>query len=494
MNYSTPESVGISSENILAFVNALEENHLNTHDVIISKGDTIVFEKYWAPFHKDYYHRMYSVSKSFVSLAVGFAEQDGLLCLDDPVIKYFPKELDNQPDENMRNQTIRHMLMMSTAKLCRNWFEARSDDRVAHYFANDRADSRPSGTIFQYDSTGSFIMGALVERLTGKPFMEYLREKMFQKIGVSEGARCLKCPGGHSWGDSGVLCTAMDLWKVARFTLNGGRWNGEQLLNENYVKNATSFQIFNNHAGGTIANRYGYGYQFWMTPNNSYSFCGMGSQYAICCPNTDIILIINSDTQGMDDEAKGVIFRNFFALVEETAQPVALPENKTAYDKLISKTENLKLAVALGNYVSETMKKINGVPYAVAPNPMGISRIQIDFSGSKGILKYTNAQGDKELAFGMGYNEFGPFPEEGYSDEVGSVAAPGNKYHCAASAAWVEKTKLRIQVQIIDKYFGTLNIILGFRDDLLGIYMEKNAEDFLWTYEGYASGKQIVKE
>ena len=93
MNYASPESMGISSAQILKFVEQLEKHHLNTHSLIISKGNTIVYENYWAPFHKDYLHRMYSVSKSFVSLAIGFAEQDGLLCLDDPIIKYFPKEV-----------------------------------------------------------------------------------------------------------------------------------------------------------------------------------------------------------------------------------------------------------------------------------------------------------------------------------------------------------------------------------------------------------------
>ena len=491
MHYATPESKGISSESILAFVKVLEENHLNTHSLIVARGDSIVFEKYWAPFHADYLHRMYSVSKSFVSLAIGFLEQDGLIDLDDPIIKYFPKELENQTDENMRNQTIRHMLMMSTAKLGRNWFDARTDDRVAHYFSNDRTESRPSGTIFQYDSSGSFVLGALVERITGKPFMEYLREKMFRKIGVSDEARCLTCPGGHSWGDSGILCTTRDLWKVARFTLNRGKWNGEQLLNEEYLRKATSFQIFNNHTDGALANYHGYGYQFWMTQNSAYCFCGMGCQYAICCPDSDIILVINSDNQGRDDQGKDIIFRNFFQLIEKNAQSAPLPENKAAHERLLNETKDLILAVARGKFTSETAEKINGVTYDIAPNPMGLTRMQLNFTGDKGVLKYTNAQGDKELFFGLGHNEFCPFPEDGYSDEVGSVAAPGNKYQCAVSAAWVEQSKLRLQVQIIDKYFGTLDIILGFRDDLLGIFMEKTAEDFLWTYEGYATGKQV---
>ena len=489
MNYATPESKGISSAKILEFIQTLEKNQLNTHNVIIAKGDSIVFEKYWAPFHKDYLHRMYSVTKSFVSLAIGFLEQDGLICLDDPICKYFPKETENQHDENMRNQTIRHMLMMSTAKMGGPyWFWPRITDRVAQYFDNQSPLTRPSGTIFSYDSSGSFIMGALVERITGKTLMDYLREKMFRKIGVSEEAYCLKCPGGHSWSDSAILCKPTDLLKTSRFTLNRGKWNGEQILNEQYVVDATSKQIDNNFNGGVSIESYGYGYQFWRTRDNSYFFNGMGCQFAVCSPDSDMILIYNGDNQG-NSQASHIIINSYFDLVENTAQEQALPENPEAQNLLNAETADLKLAVAQGDYVSDTQKDVDGVTYTLNDNPMGITKVQLSFNGNRGVLKYTNAQGDKELPFGLGYNEFSDFPEEGYSDEIGSVSKPGHKYHCAASAAWTERSKLYIKVQIIDKYFGTLNITMGFRDGLLGLYMVKTAEDFLGTYDGIASGK-----
>lgn len=145
---------GISSDAILQFIQLLEEKQLSTHNLIFMKGNNVFFEKYWAPFHKDFLHRMYSVSKSFVSIAVGFAEQDGLLSLDDKISKYFPEETKNLTDENMLNQTIRHMLMMSTAKPAEYWFDARTDDRVRFYFENKAENSRPSGTVYEYDSQG----------------------------------------------------------------------------------------------------------------------------------------------------------------------------------------------------------------------------------------------------------------------------------------------------------------------------------------------------
>lgn len=488
MNYSIPEKEGIKSSHIQKYIEVLEEAQLSTHDIIIMRHGNIIFENYWKPFNRDFQHRMYSVTKSFVAIAIGFLEQDGLIKLDDAIIKYFPDELKNQTDENMKNQTIRHMLMMSTAKPERGWFAAKPQDRVRFYFENDLKESRPSGTVYQYDSTGSFIMGALVERITGKELMEYLREKLFDKIGVSKEAYCLKCPGGHSWGDSALICTPTDLLKVAQFCMNKGRWNGEQILNEEFVTAATSKQIDNNTLGIYDFDKLGYGYQIWRTYDNSFFFNGMGCQFAICVPDKDIIMVYNGDNQGILS-AKKIIFDNFFNIIVRKAQDSELPENDAEYTALTDYAKTLKLFAAKGEKHNDFEKKINNVTYIMNENPMGISKMKLCFNGDSGKLYYTNAQGDKEISFGMCENAFGDFPQEGYSDEVGTY--PGNRlYKYAASAAWVGKNQLFIKVQIIDTYFGILNINLGFREDgMLGVNMNKVAEDFLNEYQGYACGK-----
>ena len=494
MQYISPEKAGVSSANVQRFIDFLEKNQLSTHNVILSRGNDIFFEKYWEPFHPGFLHRMYSVSKSFVSLAIGFLEQEGKLDLDAPVTRYFPEEMEKQTDENFRNMTIRHMLMMSTAKPGQNWFTARIPDRVRYYFENDCPQSRPAGTVFEYDSTGSFVMGALVERITGMKFMEYLRGKLFEKIGVSQEAHCLTCPGGHSWGDSAVLCTPRDLWHVARFVLNKGSWNGEQILNREYLELATTRQIDNDNWQTVNYDTCGYGYQFWMTYQNSFAFVGMGGQYAICVPDKDLILVINGDNQGKEIAGK-LVFDSFFEYIVNPAVKESLPEDESAQAQLEAATADLKLAYAQGETHSDWEKEINDITYVLDPNPMGITRMKLHLEKDQGTLFYTNAQGDKELSFGLGKNVFGLFPQEGYSDQTGSVSAPGHFYKCAASAAWVEAKKLFLKVQIIDDYFGNLSIVMGFRDDhRLGIYMCKCAEDFLDEYTGFASGRRSVQD
>ena len=89
--YCTPEEAGISSKHVMDFYRALEGYGLSTHSVILARGDKIFSEHYYAPFTPDFKHRMYSVSKTFVSMAVGFCIQDGLFSIDDPMAKFFPE-------------------------------------------------------------------------------------------------------------------------------------------------------------------------------------------------------------------------------------------------------------------------------------------------------------------------------------------------------------------------------------------------------------------
>ena len=487
MEFCTPEKMGIRSENILEYIKILEQSRLSTHDVILMRGGKIIYEAYWKPFNKDFKHRMYSVTKSFVAIAIGFLEQEGKLSLDDKISKYFLDELKDQPDLNMHNQTIRHMLIMSTAKAERNWFEAKPKDRVRFYFENDRIGSRPSGTLYQYDSSGSFVLAALVERISGMSLMDFLRNRLFDKIGVSKDAYCLTCPGGHSWGDSALICTPRDLLLVAQFVMSKGKWNGEQILNERFVTEATSMQIPNTILNDDEFNTQGYGYLIWRTLDNSFFFNGMGCQFAICVPDKDIILIYNADNQGKD-YAKKIVIENFFNLIARTAVDEELPENQISAKELEDYSNELKLLTTYGENQSKILEKINNKTYLLNENPMGIKTLRFKFCENRGIIYYTNEQGDKELEFGIGENVFTFFPQDGYSDKIATV--PGNRhYACAVSGSWIDENHLAIKVQVIDTYFGVLDMHFSFRDNLIGVQMVKAAEDFFGEYQGFAGGE-----
>ena len=488
----TPESVGVKSEDIKKYVECLENANLSTHSIVMMRHGKVFYEAYWKPFNENFLHRMYSVSKSFVALAVGFAVQDGLFGLDDKIVDLLDEKIVENASDRVKMQTVRNMLMMSTGSPLEpwNWFATNAPDRVKAYF--DKSVHNPHmqripGCIFEYDSWGSFVLGALVEKKTGKKRMEYLREKMFDKIGVSKEAYCLECPGGNAWGDSAVLCTSLDLAKVVNFTMNMGNHNGEQILNEKFVKDATS-NLINTNAGAFSTGSYGYGYLIWRTRENSFFFNGMGCQFGIAIPDKDMVFVINSDNQGIPN-AKSSIMDPFYEIIVHNAED-KLDENDKAHKDLLEYSSNLKL-FSLKDSKKENMSAlINGKTFRVSENPMGIKDIKFTFSNNENIFEYTNEQGKKELKFGINENAFGNFPQEGYSDMIGGVKAPGNYYDCAASGAWTNENQLAIAVQVIDKYFGRLYMRFAFPDETtVAVEMNKVAENFMSEYQGYAEGK-----
>ena len=268
-----------------------------------------------------------------------------------------------------------------------------------------------------------------------------------------------------------------------------GKWDGEQILNEEFVTAATSKQIANSLNGLNDHDAQGYGYLIWRTFDNSFFFNGMGAQLAICVPDKDMILIYNADNQG-HSHSKSTIIDNFFRVIARRAVDTELPENKQEQEELAEYVKDLKLFTAKGEKYCELQEKINNVTYIMNDNPMGIKTVKLSFEDGKGKFCYENATGYKELKFGFGFNEFYPFPQEGYSDLVG--AQKGNRlYDCAGSAAWVTDYQLFIKVQIIDTYFGITNITIGYDKDLrMTIRMASIAEDFLGEYKGFATGEQ----
>ena len=158
-----------------------------------------------------------------MGIAVGLLLSEGKLSLDDKTADlFFDKIGDVSLPPELREQTVRDMLTMSTAGTCDNWFKSSDTDRTHLYFSG-RTKNRLPGTLWHYDSSGSQVLSSLVERLSGMPLLEYLREKLFSHTGGFESAEILKAPNGDSWGDSAMICTPRDMAIFATLLMRGGR-------------------------------------------------------------------------------------------------------------------------------------------------------------------------------------------------------------------------------------------------------------------------------
>src|SRR5690625_1007704 len=166
-------------------------------------------------------------------------------------------------------------------------------------------------------------------------FLEYMRDKLLDPVGFSKDSWCIQTPEGTSWGGSGVLCTLRDLAKLAYVCLKKGKWGDKQLISEEYIQEATTKQIDN-----SLMDEEGYGYQIWMEKHNGFSFRGMGSQFAFCYPEEDVIFACISDTQMMGDLATSFIrdafYEEIFAKLTKAPFPVN-PEAQEELDQVISR-------------------------------------------------------------------------------------------------------------------------------------------------------------
>lgn len=482
-NKITPEKAGISSKYVKKFIETLNRRGLVTHSVILMKGDDIFAEYYWAPFSADTCHRMYSQTKSYVAIAIGLLVEDGKLSLSDKIVDHFPEKIKRELPENLAKQTVRDMLMMCTVGEPPYWFYHGNPDRTDLYL-NENANTFPSGMRFKYDSAGSQVLSSLVEKLSGMSLFDFLSSRIFRHLGTFKTATILKCPNGDSWGDSALVCTPRDMASFGRFLMKGGMWDGKRLMNEEYIKTACSKLTDNQESAFDDYYNQGYGYQIWRLPENAFSFNGMGAQHTVCLPDKDLTFVITSDNQGYGP-AKSLIFSAFYEIIVDNMQASSLPEDPTAYAEAIALGDTLKLAAMSGKEESRLAEIIEGKTYFCDQNPTGITKFSFTFDGDKGIFRYTNAQGDKEIPFGIGYNIFGKFPQLGYSDEYGvTLTTNGFMYDCAASAAFRDQNKLLLRIQIIDRYLGNMFARFSFRDDLATVTMTKTAEAFLDEYHG----------
>lgn len=484
---TTPEEVGIRSEKVLEFIKILNGYQMKTHSIVMARGNKIFAECYYAPFHKGFLHRMYSVSKSFVSMAVGLAMTEGLLNLDDPIISYFPEFENQNVDEDYEECTIRNMLsMQSNINVPTAWW-GKYKSRVEAYYANKTG--QIPGTLYYYDSVGSFLLGCIIEKLTGKTFLEYLKEKVLLKIGFSKESYTLYEPGGFTVGDSGVMCTTRDLLLFARLIMNKGEWEGQQYIDREFMEQAISCQVSNDIYGEISSwKNSGYGYLIWKTHKDGFSLVGMGDQLAICDMKRDFLFVITSDNQG-DSSARPIIFNEVYNHFLNEMQDEPLEKNDNAVNELRTYLSKQKLICQLGEETSRLAEKINGVKYIMDDNKLNISYLRLKLSEEAGILDFERDGQLYALEFALGKNKLIKFSFGERNDRITMGKTEKGKYNCASSGAWREEDSFSIKVQVIDTYFGCLNIHLGFKDERVTLFMCKSGQYVFDGIDGYAIGK-----
>ncbi len=468
--YAAPEAVGIDSKWIKGFCDRLEGCHLPMHSFILVKNDKIIAEAYYAPYKADTLHRMFSITKSFVSIAIGLLEEEGKLSINDKIIDYFPEKIsDGELSPYLRELTIKDMLRMATCHKMTTYKLPGVTDWVGSFFTTPP--SHVPGTTFSYDTSSTHTLCALVEKMTGMKMLDYLRVRFLDEIGFSKEAYVLAAPGGESLGGSGLMATPMDLLKFIYVISRNGKVNDSQLLPEDYVRAATAFQIDTYGKCSSWEEMQGYGYQFWRASHNGVWCYGMGGQYACYYPDQDMILITTADTQGRAGGTQ-LIFDAFY---QEIYDKIGTPIKEEPVDLAKYLASRTLLHVG-GNAGSPILENINHAKFILDDNTRGFKWISLSVDGDEGELRYETLEGTFALSFGIGYNRVVEFP----------------KYHykSAVSGAFRDDNTFLIKSHIVDECVGNIFIQLVFKGDEITVLMRKFEETMFNEFDGFISGRK----
>lgn len=319
-----------SRENaILQFLQELTGHQM--HGFIVALQGETVAQGYWKPYTAQRPHRLYSVSKSVVSLAVGILAQENKLNLDHRIMDYFPDDVQEHTPELLRQVTLRHMLCMATCYDRAQYTPLDAQDWTRPFF--EGVPVHVPGTVFSYDTSATQVLCALVEKLTGQEILAFMEERLFRHIGMTGEKRWLKDGVGVSQGGTGLIMTLPDLCRLAQFCMGDGRG----IVSAEYLRAATSWQMDTSERSGP-EERFGYGYQFWQT-RCGFAMYGLGGQMAICIPETGLCLCTLADLM---DESTGVqpIYDAFFRNLGHLEQ---LPTNAEDAQRLQQKLNSLAL-------------------------------------------------------------------------------------------------------------------------------------------------------
>jgi CubicO group peptidase (beta-lactamase class C family) len=444
---SSPEQQGVSSRAIERLIDALESGPQSVHSMMLVRHGNVIAEGWWAPYRRSHPHSLFSISKSFTSTAVGFAIEEGLLTLDDAVVDLLPDDLPDVVSENLAAMRLRHLLTMTTG----HTFDTvtvlgEREENWSRLFLALPVDAAP-GSTFVYNTGASYLLSAIVQRLTGERLLDYLTPRLLEPLGIAD-ATWEQCPRGIDVGGWGLSITTEDIAAFGNTYLRGGVWNDRQVVPAHWAAEATRLQVTNGDFGGDNDNSQGYGYQFWLNRHGSYRADGAFGQLSIAFPEQDALLVL---TGGVADAQRDL------DIVWEHLLPVLgareLPADATAAARLARRLETLQLPFPVGDDTASIAARVDGTTFALPRNNAGLRTVTLESRPDCTRLTIVDAAGTHVVDCGRG--EW----TTGTSSLLGNPDVP-----VASAGTWPDDTSFLATVYFTETPFA-VTVSLDFVED-----------------------------
>ena len=452
---STPEAQGISSAAIQSFVQAADSGIDGMNSVMIVRHGRVVAEGWWGPYDARTPHVLYSLSKSFTSTAVGMAVAEGKLSVDDEVLKFFPDEAPANPSANLRAMRVKDLLRMVTGHQTEPTLfgqvdsSMRSATWVKRFFAHPVA-FKP-GTHFLYNSPATYMLSAIVQKVTGQTVADYLQPRLFEPLGI-ERPTWVRSPEGINAGAYGLSVRTEDIAKFGQLYLQKGQWNGKQLIPAAWVEQATARQTSNGSSPRSDWDQ-GYGYQFWQS-RHGYRGDGAFGQYMLILPQYDAVVAITSGVRDMQS-VMNLVWDKLLPAMQSTP----LPANAVAQRALTTTLARLTMRAPAGKPTSPLASAISGKWYELGDNERGIKAVSLDLTSNAPAIVVRTASGEMRTPLGLGTWVRTP---TGFLNGIDRMLSVPERPQVAASGAWTADSVFRVKLVAPETpFYSTLDFRFG---------------------------------
>ena len=444
----SPESEGLAGRNVVDFIDAMEEAGHELHGLMILRNGNVIAEGWADPYGAEINHSMYSLSKSFTSTAVGIAVGEGLFKITDKVVSFFPEEAPDEIGENLASMEVRHLLMMSAGMAKSASSTVFNSKHWVKNFLSEPVLQKP-GTTFDYNTAATYMLSAIIQKVTGEKLIDFLRPRLFDKIGIV-GATWDECPLGINKGGFGLNIKTEGLARFGQLYLQKGLWSGEQVSPEAWISEATSKQIQQEEDdNGNPDWQQGYGYQFWRCRHNAYRGDGAFGQFTIVIPDKQAVVVMSSESASMQGELD-LVWEHLLPHFQDETQAT----DKVSESQVMKRLNTMAVPLLPGKPTSPKATQVSGRKIQFPQNPLKLDSLKLEFVDDETVVSGASAvKGDWKVNSGAREWKRGLMPvaisnswlvSHGKTDEKGFSKV-------AVSGAWKDESTY----EMVWRYYET---------------------------------------
>ena len=443
-----PEKEGVPANAISDFLNAAGHSHTEFHSFMLLRHGKVLAEGWWNPYGPNLKHSLYSVSKTFTMTAVGLAIKEKKLKLTDKVISFFPDDLPATVSPDLAALTIKDALIMADGQDP----EPRNVSTEANWvkaFLAVPIVNKP-GTKFLYNSMGTYMLSAIVQKATGQKVLDYLKPRIFDPLGIID-EDWETSPQDVNTGGWGLRLCTEDMAKFGQMLLQKGKFNGRQLVPKDWVEEATTIKILQNPGASSAARDssdwlQGYCYQMWRCRNNGVRADGALGQFIILLPDQDAVVVMTAETPNMQEEINLV-----WKYLLPPMQNWAYKDDPDADARLKKQLSALSLP-PLEAKASAADVSPNGKTYALQTNDRNLRSIGLSFNAGSWKMTIKDDKGSWPFVFGDGTWTRGTTTRPGptLTSRAVNDQAGLPPFQVAGSYHWVDENTLQFVLRYIE--------------------------------------------